>query len=218
MPIPAPFSAWRSRWAQFTARHALIGAFTVLLLAFLFRKGEALALAFTGALRRGIGAAADRYVEVATPAVRAAVSSMLLVGLFDGIAAACAYAMAGAPRALVWGAITGALAVVPFVGYAAVAALAVQLAVQGATTAALLSLLFGCVVLLCGDKVVRPMVASGGMRLPFVCVLMGCVGGFGTLGLSGLVIGPVALGLARELWDQRARELDAVALPRVQSR
>ena len=37
------------------------------------------------------------------------------------------------------------------------------------------------------------MVARGGMRLPFVWVLMGCIGGFGVLGLAGLVIGPVVL-------------------------
>jgi predicted PurR-regulated permease PerM len=76
-----------------------------------------------------------------------------------------------------------------------------------------LSLVLGCVVLLCGDKVVRPMVARGGIRLPFVLVLMGCFGGFEVLGLAGLVIGPVVLSLARELWKQRVRELASPATP-----
>ena len=162
----------------------------------------------TGALRQGIGDRAERYVHVATRAVRASVSSMLVVGLFDGFATALAYSIAGAPRALVWGAITGALAAVPFLGYVAVAAMAAQLAVKGAAAAALWSLLLGCAVLLCGDKLVRPMVARGGIRLPFVWVLMGCVGGFGVLGMAGLVIGPVVLSLARELWEQRVREVE----------
>jgi len=48
-------------------------------------------------------------------------------------------------------------------------------------------------------------VARGGIRLPFVWVLMGCVGGFGVLGLAGLVIGPVVLCLARELWAEQVR-------------
>ena len=60
---------------------------------------------------------------------------------------------------------------------------------------------------MCGDKLVRPMVARGGMRLPFVWVLMGCIGGLGVLGLAGLVIGPVVLSLGWELWEQRVREL-----------
>jgi predicted PurR-regulated permease PerM len=43
--------------------------------------------------------------------------------------------------------------------------------------------------------------------LGFVWVLMGCLGGFEVLGLIGLVIGPVVLTLARELWEQRVRDL-----------
>ena len=85
----------------------------------------------------------------------------------------------------------------PFLGYAAVAAMALQLALQGAPTTALLALMLGCAVLLSGDKLVRPMVARGGMRLPFVWVLMGCIGGFGVLGLAGLVVGPVVLSLCQ---------------------
>ena len=205
---PTPLLVWAQSLGQFMLRHALVVGFAILLLCFLYREGESLARELTGALRQGIGDRAERYVHVATRAVRASVSSMLVVGLFDGFATALAYSIAGAPRALVWGAITGALAAVPFLGYVAVAAMAAQLAVKGAAAAALWSLLLGCAVLLCGDKLVRPMVARGGIRLPFVWVLMGCVGGFGVLGMAGLVIGPVVLSLARELWEQRVREVE----------
>jgi len=98
---------------------------------------------------------------------------------------------------------------VPFLGYAAVAAMAVELGLQGTPTTALLALMLGCAVLLCGDKLVRPMVARDGMRLSFVWVLMGCIGGFGVLGLAGLALGPVVLSLCGELWEQGARETAA---------
>jgi len=94
---------------------------------------------------------------------------------------------------------------VPFLGYAAVAAMAVELGLQGTPTTALLALMLGCAVLLCGDKLVRPMVARDGMRLSFVWVLMGCIGGFGVLGLAGLALGPVVLSLCGELWEQRVQ-------------
>jgi predicted PurR-regulated permease PerM len=45
--------------------------------------------------------------------------------------------------------------------------------------------------------------------LHFVWILMSCLGGFEVLGLVGLVIGPVALSLTRELWEQRVRDLPA---------
>jgi len=51
------------------------------------------------------------------------------------------------------------------------------------------------------------MVAREGTRWHFVWVLMGCLGGFEALGLVGLGIGPVAIALTRELWEQRVREL-----------
>ena len=210
---PSALLGFAQSLGQFTARHVLLVAFSILLVGYFFQEGASLARDVTRALQLAIGDAAQRYVDVATRGVRAAVGSMLVVGLFDGLATWCAYAIAGVPSAMVWAAVTGALAAVPFVGYAAVAAMAVDMAVKGGATPVLLPVALGCVVLLCGDKIVRPMVARGGIRLPFVWVLMGCIGGFETLGLAGLVIGPVVLSLARELWEQRIRELASSATP-----
>ena len=132
---------------------------------------------------------------------------MLVVALFDGFASGVAYAIVGVPHAAVWAAITGLLALVPFLGYVAVGALTLQLAMTVTSTPPLVAFGLGCFVLFCGDKVVRPVVARHGTRLSFVWVLMGCLGGFEVLGLIGLVIGPVVLTLARELWEQRVRDL-----------
>jgi len=132
---------------------------------------------------------------------------MLLVGLFDGFVTGVSYAMAGVPRAAIWGAIIGAIAAIPFLGYAAVAALALRLAIEGEATLALVALGIGFLVLLVGDKIVRPLATRDGIHLPFVWILMACLGGFDVLGLVGLVVGPVVLALAKELWDQRVRDL-----------
>ena len=193
---------------QFAARHLLILLFTILLLFFLYEQGESLARDFTRWLREEIGERAEGHVDVVTRAVRACVNSILVVGLFDGFAIGLTYALFGVPRAAVWGAIIGSIAAVPFLGYGVVAALALRIAIEGQATLALLSLALGWTVLLAGDKVIRPLVARGGIHLPFVWILMACLGGFEVLGLVGLVIGPVVLALARELWDQRLRGLD----------
>ena len=204
---PAALLTGANSLGHFLARHLMIILFTILVLFFLYREGESLAQAVRRVLRERIGERAEGYVDVATRALRASVSSMLVVGLFDGFACFFAYALAGAPHAALWAAITGALALVPFLGYAAVAALAVQLVVAGAAAPALFSLVLGSLVLFCGDKIVRPMIAHSGTHLPFVWVLMGCLGGFEVLGLVGLVIGPVLLALTRELWKERVRAL-----------
>ena len=200
---PAAVLGWAQSLAQVAFQQAMTIVFAVLLLFFFYCRGDVLARELAGRLEQALGDAAQHYVEVATRAVRASVNSMFAVGLFDAAAAAATYSVAGTPRALVWGAITGALATVPFLGYAAVGAMALMLALKGLAATALTSLMLGGVVLLCGDKVVRPMVASGGMRLPFVWVLMGCLGGFSVFGLSGLVTGPAMLAVAREVLERR---------------
>ena len=199
--------AWAQSLGQFMVRHAIIIGFTILLLFFLYQDGESLTDGFRRVLRHRIGEHADGYVDLAMRAVRASVNSMLVVALFDGFASGVAYAIAGVPHAAVWAAVTGLLGLVPFLGYLAVGALTLQLAMTVTNTPPVLVLVLGCCVLFCGDKVVRPLVARDGVRLPFVWVLMGCLGGFEVLGLIGLVIGPVALTLARELWAQRVRGL-----------
>jgi predicted PurR-regulated permease PerM len=209
---PAALLTWAQSLGQFTLRHGLIVLFTVLLLFLLYRDGESAAQRLRQVLRHRIGEQAEGYVDVGTRAVRASVNSLLVVGLFDGIASWFAYLIAGVPHAAVWAAITGAFALVPFLGYAAVAAVTLHIALTGAGTSALLSLALGCVVLLLGDKVVRPVVARDGTHLPFAWVLMGCLGGFEVLGLVGLVIGPVVLTLTRELCAQRIRDLPAMPL------
>jgi predicted PurR-regulated permease PerM len=204
---------WAQSAGQFLLRHSFIFLFTILVLFFLYQEGESLARNFRKLLRHHIGERAEGYMDLATRALRASVNSMLLVALFDGVGSAVAYAIAGVSHAGVWAAITGSFSLVPFLGYVAVIAVSVRLAIAGATTAALVSFALGCLVLLCGDKLVRPAVARSGTHLHFVWVLMGCLGGFEVLGLVGLVIGPVAISLTRELWEQRVRDLAGTRLP-----
>jgi predicted PurR-regulated permease PerM len=204
---PAALLGWAQSLAQFMARHAFIVGFTILMLFFLYQEGESLAQGFRGILHHRIGERADGYLDLATQAVRASVNSMLLVALFDGFATGIAYTITTVPHAVEWASITGLLALVPFLGYVAVVALTLQLAMAGAAGPALLSFGLGCGILFCGDKIVRPAVARNGVRLAFVWVLMGCLGGFEVLGLIGVVVGPVVLTLLRELWQQKVRDL-----------
>ena len=205
---PAQLLNWAQSLGQFMGRHGFIIAFAILTLFFLYDHGESIAHELRCVLRERLGERAGAYLQLATCALRASVDSMLVVGLFDGAAAWIAYSTAAVQHAGVWAAITGALALVPFLGYLAVVALALQLSVSGAGSSAALVLGVGTVILFAGDKVVRPAVACDGTRLPFVWVLMACLRGFEAFGLIGLVIGPVALTLTRELWEQRVQELE----------
>jgi predicted PurR-regulated permease PerM len=224
--IAAPFLAWTQKTdpaaylghaqmlAQFMARHLVLVAFAILVLFFLYQKGDTIVRDLRRLLRHRVGDRADAYAMIATRAVRASVNSMLVVALFDGLAAGIVYYLIGVPHSALWAAITGTLALVPFLGYAAVAAVALKLMITAGLSSAVLGLALGALVILIGDKMLRPMVAGDGTRLSFVWVLMGCIGGFEVLGFAGLVIGPVALALTREMWLQRVRELASEAASR----
>jgi len=200
---------WAQSLGQFMTKHALIIAFTILALYFLYSTGESIAMQLRLLLRYRIGERADAYLDLATRSLRASANGMVVVGLFDASAVGVAYAIADVPDAALWAAATGALAAFPFLGYVAIAALGLKLAVTGAGLPALVTAGLACLIIFCGDKIVRPVVARNGTQLRFVWLLMGWIGGFEALGLVGMFVGPVALTLAKELWQQWIRDLDA---------
>ena len=87
----------------------------------------------------------------------------------------------------------------PFLAYPAVAAVAVALAAKGASGAAFAVLCVGVVIVFATDKIARPLLVGGAMKLGFLWVLLGSLGGFETLGLLGLFLGPAALALGGTL-------------------
>jgi predicted PurR-regulated permease PerM len=203
----AALLGWAHSLGRFMARELFIIVFTILVLFFLYQHGDALAEQFRRLIRHRIGERTEATLDIATRALRGSANSMLVVGLFDGLASGIAYAAAGVPHAATWAAITGSLALVPFLGYIAVFLLTLQLVITNAAASALLACALGSLVLFCGDKIVRPALVRDSTRLPFAWVLMACLGGFEVLGLVGLVVGPVVLTLAREFWEQGLRDV-----------
>jgi predicted PurR-regulated permease PerM len=206
---------WAQTLGQFMAHHSFIVVFTILLLFFLYRGGDALAVRVNHLLQDSLGDRGESYVELAIRAVRATVNGMVVVTLFDGVLTGITYALAGVQRAEVWGAVTGLFAMIPFLGYAAVAGVALALAVKGAVMAALAVGALGFFVVFAGDKIVRPMLVGGAVQLGFVWVLMGSLGGLELLGLLGLFVGPVVLALGGALWHDWTTNRGGARVPRV---
>src|SRR5262249_2784114 len=56
-------------------------------------------------------------------------------------------------------------------------------------------LAFGSIVVFVADHFVRPVLIGGSIRLPFVWVLLGVLGGVESFGLLGLFLGPALLAV-----------------------
>ena len=67
------------------------------------------------------------------------------------------------------------------------------------------------------DYVVRPVLIQGGTALPFLAILFGIFGGVGTMGIVGLIIGPVLLVLLLVLFREAAIDESSIDLDLTQT-
>jgi predicted PurR-regulated permease PerM len=196
---------------QLIAYHSFVVAITIVALVLFFRRGEELAEALAHRIDEQFGRLGGQFVGVAVAALRATVQSMVVVGLIDGIAMGIIYATAHIPSPIAWGAVTGILAMLPFIGYFAIAAVCVSQLAHDAAASALLVGAVGFVVLFTIDKFVRPMLMAKGARLDFLGALMGTVGGLQTFGLLGIFIGPMIVAVGKAMLDEWLTRLRPVS-------
>ena len=129
-------------------------------------------------------------------------NGLVLVGIVEGILLGLAYAFAGLDSPALWGAMTGLLAIIPFGMPALYGAASLILFAQGSETAAIAILVWGTVVMLVSDHVVRPMLIGDSAELPLILIILGMLGGIETFGLLGIFIGPVIMATVVSLWRE----------------
>ena len=144
----------------------------------------------------------ELYATKVPTAIRATVNGLVLVGLAEGLLLGIVYAFAGVPSAVLWGAATGILAIIPFGAPIAFLIVSGILVAGGHTGAALVVFAAGVIVLFIADHFVRPTIIGNATKLPFLAVLFGILGGVETMGLVGLFIGPVVMTLFVTLWHE----------------
>jgi len=138
----------------------------------------------------------------AAHAVRATIDGIVLVAVAEGAIMAGVYAICGAPHPILFGAVTGIFAMIPFAAPVVFGVVALLLASQGALGAAVGVLICGGVVLFVADHFVRPVIIGEGAKLPFLWVLLGILGGVATFGLLGLFVGPAVMAALLLLWRE----------------
>jgi len=58
------------------------------------------------------------------------------------------------------------------------------------------------VVVFVADHFIRPVLIGGAIRLPFLWVLLGILGGLETFGILGLFLGPAIMAALISLWRE----------------
>lgn len=189
----------RAFGAQALHRAAILG-FALLTLFFLFRDGKTLAGQSLRAGNQLLGEVGERYALHTMAAVRATVNGLVFVGVVEGVLMWIAYWLAGLPHAALLGAMTGLAGMIPFAAPILFAGVALVLFAQGATVAATGLLVFGILVFFIADHLVRPALIGASVKLHFLWVLLGILGGLETIGLLGLFLGPAIMAAFVSLW------------------
>lgn len=167
---------------------------------FLLRDGERIGPAVVRALPLEHGVAsrlAERFARV----VRATVKGSGLVALAQGALGAITFAIVGLPAALLWGVLMAIAALLPAIGPAIIwGPVAVYLLATGAIWQAAVVIGSGILVIGLADNVLRPMLVGRDTGIPDWLVLVTTLGGIELVGLSGIVIGPLAGALFMTGW------------------
>jgi predicted PurR-regulated permease PerM len=149
----------------------------------------------------------QRLFKNIVDAVLAVVHGSLVVGMVQGLLAGLAYYLLGVPFAVLWGVVTGFVALLPVGGSTLVTIPAtIYLFLQGETIRAVLLLAWSLGIVGTVDNVLKPLIIGNRLGLPVLFLFFGILGGLTLFGALGIVLGPVIFALLRALLDLYSQE------------
>jgi predicted PurR-regulated permease PerM len=144
----------------------------------------------------------QRLFKNIVDAVLAVVHGSLVVGMVQGLLAGLAYYFLGVPFAVLWGVVTGFVALFPVGGSTLVSIPAtIYLFLQGETIRAIVLLVWSLGIVGTVDNVLKPLIIGNRLGLPVLFLFFGILGGLTLFGALGIVLGPVIFALLRALLD-----------------
>ncbi|MFC1728170.1 AI-2E family transporter [Nanoarchaeota archaeon] len=126
----------------------------------------------------------------------ATVYGQFVVALIQGGLGALVYLALGISSPIIWGLLTAFFALLPVLGTAIIwVPLAINLLINGFIIKGIILLLLGTFVISLIDNILKPRIIGKRTKLHPVLVLVGVVGGLITMGLIGIVLGPLIFSL-----------------------
>jgi predicted PurR-regulated permease PerM len=131
---------------------------------------------------------------------RSVIGSNFLTGIAQAAVATIGYLIAGAPKPVFFGLATLLASFIPSVGTAIVALpLAGLLYLMGKPVAALFLAAWALLVVSLVDNLLRPMLIKGDVQIHGALIFFSLIGGILLFGFTGLIVGPLALGVFTSL-------------------
>ena len=139
-----------------------------------------------------------RFAQV----VRATVKGTFIIGAVQGTIGGVTFALLGIDGAVLWGVLMALLSLLPAVGAALVwVPAAIMLFANGDYLSGGILVAVGVLVIGLADNLLRPLLVGRDTRMPDYLILLATLGGLGTFGVSGMVIGPLIAALFITVWE-----------------
>jgi predicted PurR-regulated permease PerM len=166
---------------------------------FMFRDGHAIAGHLSRVAQRIAGDRGTHLASVAAVTVRGVVLGLLGTALVQGVVAGIGFGIAGLQAAPLLGLLTFFLSPVPVGPPLVWIPAGLWLIQTGQTGWGFFVLLWGALAVSTIDNIIKPLIISRGVDLPFVLVLLGVLGGAIAFGFIGIFLGPVLLAVGYAL-------------------
>lgn len=166
---------------------------------YFYRHGAALVRFLDVVLDRVIGNRAANILVIISNTVQSVMYGLLGTALAQGFVATIGFYIAGVPAALLLGAATCLLSLIPVGPPLIWGGAAIWLFYQGTAEWGIFMLLWGFFLISSVDNVVKPLLISRGSHLPFILVVFGVMGGVLAFGFVGVFIGPALLAVGLSL-------------------
>lgn len=144
---------------------------------------------------------AHRYFSEIRATTTAVTVGTFFTCLVQGITAGLGYYVAGVPAPVLCGALTALAALVPVVGTAIIwVPLAALIAINGAYIKAALLAIWCVFFVGLADNAIRPLAIGATSTIPVSAIVLGAICGVFTLGILGLILGPVLFAILMTVW------------------
>jgi predicted PurR-regulated permease PerM len=146
--------------------------------------------------------AAERIAAAFVSVVRATLKGSGLVALAQGTLGAVTFWIVGLPAALLWGMLMAIAALLPAIGPAILwGPVAIYLFATGGVWQGFVVIASGVFIIGLADNILRPMLVGRDAGIPDWLVLVTTLGGIELMGISGIVVGPLAGALFIITWQ-----------------
>lgn len=178
------------------------------LLYFIYRDGERIVATCINRLASN-KEKANRYVTEIRAITTAVTVGTIFTCATQGVTAGIGYYVADVPAPIFCGALTAIAALVPVVGTGVIwVPLVILVALNGAYMKAILLALWCMIFVGLADNAIRPLAIGAASDIPVLAIVIGAICGVVTMGLLGLILGPVIFAILMTIWRQVMRDID----------